>query len=198
MVRRAALVLGVIAPFVKATGIIAASRAHPGYSHASQAISELSARGAPSATIHRGTTAASGLLQLGFAYGLVCRRQRLLACTFATIGIAALGGAAFRCSPGCPPPGADGSTSSDSLHNLFGFAGGAALLAAPAAGLGLRDAGDVYRRATMVLAAATVVTGTAALGGLTGSRKGLWQRAFQVFSHSWQVIAAGRLLSTRA
>jgi hypothetical protein len=180
---------------LKAAGIVAAGRASPGYDHTSQAISELSARGAPSATIHRLSTATSALLQLVFAYALARRRHHLLASTFATIGVAGLGGAAFRCSPGCPPPGSDGATRSDSLHNLFGFGGGAALIAAPAFGLGLARTGRAYRQVTGVLATATIVSGAAALGGLTGSRKGLWQRVFQACSHTWQIIAACRLVA---
>jgi hypothetical protein len=193
-VARAALAAGIVAPLVKISGIIAASRAHPGYSHTAQAISELSARDAPGALIHRATTVANGLLQLGFAYGLLRRRHYVLTCTFTTVGIAAVGAAAFPCSPGCPPPGSGNATRSDSLHNLFGFAGAAALIAAPTFGLGLPTTGHRYRPTTAALAATTIFTGAAALGGLSGSHKGLWQRAFQLSSHTWQVTAASHLL----
>jgi len=196
-VRRALLVAGIVAPLVKVSGVIVASRAHPGYSHTTQAISELSARDAPGASIHRATTVANGLLQLGFAYGLLRRRQHVLACTFTTVGIAAIGAAAFPCSPGCPPPGSAGATRSDAVHNLFGFAGAAALIAAPTFGLVLPDTGHTYQRVTMALAPATILTGAAALGGLSGSRKGLWQRAFQLSSHTWQLMAASHLLTSK-
>jgi hypothetical protein len=115
-VQRAALAAGIVAPLVKASGIVAAGRIHPGYSHTAQAISELSARDAPGAPIHRATTVASGLLQLGFAYGLLQHRRYVLACTFATVGVAALGATAFPCSPGCPPPGSSDATRGDSPH----------------------------------------------------------------------------------
>ena len=97
--------------------------------------------------------------------------------------------------PGMPTARLDGATRSDSLHNLFGFGGGAALIAAPVFGLGLSGTNRAYRRATSALATATIVSGAAALGGLTGSRKGTWQRAFQAFSHTWQFIAACRLVA---
>ncbi len=71
----------------------------------------------------------------------------------------------------------------------------AALIAAPTVGLGVADGGRTYRRVTVALAAATIATGSAALRGLTGSRKGLWQRTFQLCSHSWQVLTAGRLFA---
>jgi hypothetical protein len=188
------LLAGIGAPILKAAGIVAASRAYPGYSHVSQAISELSAQGAPSAATHRTTTAASGLLQLGYAFGLLRRRHKALASMFATIGVAALGGATFRCSPGCPPPGSEGTTRSDTLHNLFGFSGGAALIAAPVVGIGLPTGGPGYRRATVGLAIATVTTGAAALSGIAGSQRGVWQRAFQLCSHTWGIMAAVVLL----
>jgi hypothetical protein len=166
---------------------VAGGALEPGYSHAGRAISELSAHGARSAALHRSTTVASGVLQGVFACGLARRRMPAAAAAYGTVAIAALGGAAFRCSPRCPPPGSPGATRDDALHNLFGFAGGAALIAAPLLGVRQRRFGDGYRTFSGLLAAATLTTGGAALAGLGGSRRGLWQRTFQTFSHTWQV-----------
>jgi hypothetical protein len=162
---------GVTAPVVKATGIIVAGTVEPGYSHTSQAISELSAEGSPSAGLHRSTTVASGLLQGVFACGLA-RRAPAAAVTFATVAVAALGGAAFRCSPGCPPLGSSAATRSDTLHNTFGFAGGAALILAPGLGVRQRRLGNAYRTSSVILAAGALATGGVALGGLSGRRRG--------------------------
>ena len=191
---KAALCAGFAAPIVKGAGIVVAGRLDPAYSHTAQAISELSARGAPGAALHRASTIATGILQVSFAYGLWRTRERALACVYATIGVAAFGGAAFPCSPGCPPPGSENATRSDKLHNAFGFPGGAALIAAPVIGASLANTSRAYRRSTIVLATATGLSGSAALFGLTGARKGAWQRAFQTFSHTWQIIATGTLL----
>jgi hypothetical protein len=179
-VRRGWLWAGVAAPAVKLTGVVVGARGTPGYSHVRQSISELGARGAPRARLARACTAGNGVLQLVFASALWRGGRRLQAAPFAGIGIAALGGARY--------PMSSESERDERLHNRYGFAGGALLMAVPLSGVVDRDATRGYRAASLVLAGSSLVTGAAAFAGIDGPRKGLWQRAFQGSSHLWQVL----------
>ena len=102
---------------------VAGACADPGYSHASQFISELGARGAPNATL----VAAAGFAPIGalvFAFLWLAsgafppslRRTAGVLC-LAAVGAAYLAAAVFPCDPGCPASG----SFSQSVHNAFGL-----------------------------------------------------------------------------
>jgi hypothetical protein len=106
---------------VLATTVLGAG-ARPGYSHASQFISELGERGSP----HGGLVSAAGFAPIG---GLVLAFLALAAphfprsrwsasgiLCFGAVGAAYLASAVARCDPGCPAAG----SLSQSVHNLFG------------------------------------------------------------------------------
>lgn len=103
--------------------------AEPGYSHASQYISELGASGAANAgLVSAAGFAPIGALTLGFlafASGLFPRSRRAFAgaLCLSAVGAAYLAAAAFPCDAGCPGSG----SRSQSIHNAFGlleYAGG--------------------------------------------------------------------------
>jgi hypothetical protein len=196
--RRDRLILcGAVAPVIKGLGIAVASALYPGYSHVSQALSELSTPDSPSALIARANSVVFGLLQLGFAIALLRRKKVPLALTVLLTSIAAFGGSIFTGSPGLPLPGQSGFTPGDALHNSFGLLGGMALVAEPLVGAIQMRGEKGFRSVSWVFAALTGITGAVALGGIGSSQKGLWQRAFQLCSHSWQIAAALRLRRVR-
>jgi len=102
---------------------VAGACADPDYSHVSQFISELGARGAPHATL----VAAAGFAPIGalvLAFlGLASEafppssRKTAGLLGLATVGAAYLASALFPCDPGCPSEG----SFSQSVHNLFGL-----------------------------------------------------------------------------
>jgi hypothetical protein len=102
---------------------VAGACAAPGYSHVSQFISELGARGAPHATL----VAAAGFAPIGalvLAFlGLASEafppssRKTAGLLGLAAVGAAYLVSALFPCDPGCPSEG----SFSQSVHNLFGL-----------------------------------------------------------------------------
>lgn len=106
--------------------ILLGSAGVPGYSHVSQFISELGARGAP----HEWFVRYAGFLPAGifvslFAVAAFTALPRSVPATlgFLGIGVYALGyvaAAFFPCDPGCRPP--DPSIS-QIIHNLVGLAG---------------------------------------------------------------------------
>jgi hypothetical protein len=84
------------------------------------------------------------------------------------------------------------------MHYVFGIGGGALLMVAPLFGAVDRGGPRSYRWASAALAVASLASGTAALSGIKGSRKGVWQRAFQASSHTWQIATVAHLLTTGA
>lgn len=67
---RLAAACGIVAPISFTTVVIVLGAIQPGYSHMSQAISELGGVGAPNATIQNINFVVTGLLMLPFAFGL--------------------------------------------------------------------------------------------------------------------------------
>lgn len=131
---RPLILVGAVSPLVKAVGVLVSTGLYPGYSHVSQALSELGTPDSPASNVHRSTTTSFGLMQLVFAAGLWRMGKRPLAAIVGLNAVGAFGGAAFTGSPGLPLPGQPGFGPTDVLHNAFGLAGGLALIAEPIVG----------------------------------------------------------------
>ncbi|MGH7589288.1 MAG: DUF998 domain-containing protein [Gemmatimonadota bacterium] len=134
---RLALASAILGASVVLLTTIIGGFAFPDYSHASQFISELGARGAPNASlINLAGFLPAGLLLCAFAFfaGRALPRSKSIALGLfgiALFGVGYLAAAFFPCEPGCRPTE---PSLSQAMHNLLGLAG---YLAAPPALLAL-------------------------------------------------------------
>jgi hypothetical membrane protein len=188
--RRAAAVSGLAAAVWACLAPIVGAQAVDRYSHASQYISELGARGMPNgATVSLLGFGVTGLLV--FAFLKLARRElapsRLAGAgvlALAGVGVAYLTAAFFRCDPGCPSVG----SLSQSIHNasaLFEYLGGFVGLLLLAV-VFLRD--PRRRFGAIATALAAVLVGIGFLGMLQPSQqewRGLYQRLADGAIFAW-------------
>lgn len=116
---RALLACGVGAPLVFAAAVVAAASQYAGYAHLTQAISELSATGAPSPWLQTANFIVTGLLLTLFGYGL-SRSSGLIAggLLIALFGAVIVIQGLAPCDAGC-----NFVTTTGTVHNLTGLAG---------------------------------------------------------------------------
>jgi hypothetical membrane protein len=183
-----------------ASVVLVAGALTPGYSHVSQFISELGARGAPHEWLVRiGGFLPAGLLLLAFcriAYGALPRSQ---ATTLGLVGLALyaigyLAAATFPCDIGCSP---DRPSLSQIIHNVSGMVG---YLLAPTFLFVLSNAARTWPDARHLALTGYAAAGLALLGLLTmspsSSAVGLSQRLLEASVFSW-TIQCGAYLTTR-
>lgn len=173
----------------------------PGYSHASQFISELGARGAP----HELWVRFAGFLPAGIFVGLFAAaafralpRSGLTSAGLLGIGVYALGyvaAAFFPCEPGCRPAQ---PSLSQTIHNVLGLAG---YLLAPLSIYALAWQARRWPGARLLAGLGFVAAALVLVGLLTLSPKspfaGTSQRVIEVAVLSW-VVMCGLYLRSRA
>jgi hypothetical protein len=185
---------------VMTTMVVVAGALTPGYSHVSQFISELGARGAPYEWPVRvlGFLPA-GVLLLAFCWLANRSLPRSTLATLALLGLALyaagyLVAAAFPCDPGCRP---DRPSVSQSVHNAAGVLG---YVFAPASLLALGRTARRWPNAGWLSVFAYAAAGFALLGLLTLSpgspAAGLSQRLLEIAVLGW-VALCGRYLGRR-
>lgn len=187
--------------FAIATPVLGAA-ARPGYSHASQFISELGESGAPNgAWISVAGFAPTGvfvLLFLAFAAPSFPRDRRTaigLLC-FAAVGVAYLVAAVARCDAGCPTTG----SLAQSVHTLFG------VLEYVGALVGLLLLAAAFRRSARwgsllpacIGAALLVAIGFAGmLDASLAAQRGVFQRVAEFGVFGWITWTSAALLRAR-
>lgn len=167
------------------------------YDPSRQAISELFALGAPTATrvLVSGGLVASGVGLVAFGWALhvgLPGHGRWGPALAMLSGVMTVAVTLFPCTPGCPGAG---TSATDTLHVLTAGAGYLALMLAPLA-VAWRVRGSLR-----VLAAAGWVLGGGALVlflirdvGLAPEYPGLHQRIFNTTADAWYLMAAGVLI----
>ncbi len=170
----------------------------PGYSHTSQFISELGARGAPQEWgVRLAGFLPAGLLLLAFCWFAGAALPRSIGTTLGLAGLALyaagyLVAAAFPCDPGCRP---EFPSTSQLVHNAGGLLG---YLLAPAFLLALSRAAHAWPGAGRVAMAGYAASGLALVGLLTLSPEspaaGLSQRLLEFAVLGW-VAYCGRYVA---
>ena len=169
--------------------VVWAAALTPGYSHVSQFISELGARGAPyELWVRHAGFLPAGLLLLTFS-ALASRavpRSRPVSLSFFGLALFAAGylvAAAFPCDAGCRP---SEPSASQLIHNAGGLVG---YLVAPLFLYTLARAARVWPGATRLAGAGYVAAAVALVGRLTLSPSsevvGLSQRALEIAVLGW-------------
>ena len=179
--------LGVMTVIVIVAGVLT-----PGYSHASQFISELGAAGAPQEALVRfGGFLPTGLLLLGFCARALCVLPRSAALVTGLLGLVlyALGylvAAAFPCDLGCRPIQ---PSLSQWIHDAGGSVG---YLLAPMFLFALSRAGRAWPNASALVVAGYIAAGAALIGLITLSPSsplvGLSQRLIEVAVLGWVAL----------
>ncbi len=198
---RALALLGVVAPIVFAVVIVVAGFLFPGYSHVSQAISELGGAGAEVPIVQSLNFIFLGVSLLGFAWALDratgggSRGPKLIA--FFAVSSAIANGL-LPCDVGCR-----GATTVGLLHNLTGVAGFVAAIAGMillARHWGRDPAWQAHARFTWVM----VLIAIAGLGTFIGmkatgseSTDGVAQRVFVAGLLCW-ICATGLRIRRQA
>jgi len=181
--------------------VVLGGAAFPGYSHVSQFVSELGARGAP----HEGRVRLLGFLPAGalllaFCFFAHAALPRARATALGLLGLAIfaagyLVAAAFPCDFGCRP---EEPSTSQILHNLGGLAG---YLLAPAFLFTLARAARAWPGAKSLVAVGYLASALALVGLLTLSPSspaaGLSQRLLEAAVLGW-VALCGLHLAKRA
>ena len=183
---------------VMALMVVVAGAFTPGYSHVTQLISELGARGSPQEWgVRFAGFLPAGVFLLafcGFAYAAL---PRSLGVALGLLGLAlyATGyvvAAAFPCDLGCRP---DNPSTSQLIHNVGGLLG---YLVAPAFMFSLARAARVWPSAGHLVVAGYAASGLALLGLLTltptSPVAGLSQRLIEFAVLGWAVLC-GRYLA---
>jgi hypothetical membrane protein len=181
--------------------VVVAGALTPGYSHVSQFISELGARGSPQEWgVRLGGFLPLGIFLLAFCWFAYAALPRSSGTTLGLVGLALyaagyLVAAAFPCDLGCRP--AEPSTS-QLVHNAAGLLG---YLLAPAFLLALARAAHTWPGAGRLSAVGHAAAGLALVGLLTLSptspAAGLSQRLLEFAVLAW-VVYCGRYLATQA
>ena len=112
---------GVVAPLLFAAVVVHVASRYEGYSHVSQAISELGGEGASDPLLQNVNFFVLGVLVLGFAWALFRSGAATArgAALIAGLGLfSAIGSAFLPCDLGC-----GGTTTVGLLHNVFGVTG---------------------------------------------------------------------------
>lgn len=99
-------ICGIIGPILKSIVIVTLGFLWPGYSHVSQAISELGAIDAPNALVMNVSYVVFGLLMVCFAFGLhqgICQGEGSIVgpVLVAIYGVGQVANGIFPCAPGC-------------------------------------------------------------------------------------------------
>lgn len=189
--RRAAALLAGAAFLVVASVVVVGGALTPGYSHVSQYISELGARGAPLEGVVRfAGFLPAGLLLLGFCVLAYRALPRSRGATFGLVGLAVyaagyLAAAVFPCDPGCRP--AEPSLA-QAIHNAAGLLG---YLLAPPSLWTLARAARGWPAAGGLGIAGNLAAGCALVGLLTlsptSATVGLSQRLIEAAVLAWAV-----------
>lgn len=190
--RRAPALLAGAAFLVVALLVVAGGALTPGYSHVSQYISELGARGAPLEDVVRfAGFLPAGLLLLGFC---VLAHRALPRSRGATLGLAGMAvyaagylvAAVFPCDPGCRP--AEPSLA-QAIHNAAGLLG---YLLAPPSLWTLARAARAWPAAGGLGIAGKLAAGCALVALLTlsptSATVGLSQRLMEAAVLAWAVL----------
>jgi hypothetical protein len=186
--------LGVV--FYVAAWAVAGARWR-GYDPATQAISELFARGAPPDSAHLlvGALVVTGLLLPPFAFALHLGLPgdglaAPLAASFS--GLCTVAIVAFPCTAGCP---GFGSSFTDSMHTLVAGAGYIALVTVPLIfGVRTRSEEPGFARLSFVLGGFATAGFVLYTLGVVDGAAGLAQRTFNTTADLWYVLAAGMVI----
>ena len=188
---------GIAAPIILMFAVLISGFLHPGYSHVSQAISELGARGVPFKDIlnYAGLVPA-GLFTISFSIAMfrqfAGKPALFIGCCLVTItGIGRFLAGIFPCDPGCFPI----ISISGRLHALFGFVSLFAGSLAP-----LVMASGIKRAASPSLFYLSLILGQAALIMFFLLISQLWmhyfggiQRILLIFTYSWIILISVKM-----
>lgn len=158
-----------------------------------QAISELFAIGAPTATrvpLSAGLVASGfGLVAFGWALDVgLPGRGRLGPALAVVSGVMTVAVALFPCTAGCP---GFGTTQTDTMHVVTAGTGYVALMLAPlAVGWRVRAHLPALSRASWLLGGGALVLFLVRTAGLAPELGGLQQRVFNTTADAWYVVAA--------
>lgn len=168
-----------------------------GYDPTRQAISELFAIGAPTATRAPLTVGlvASGLGLVAFGWAMdvgLPGRGRAGPALAVLSGVMTVAVVAFPCTPGCPGAGA---SFTDTMHVVTAGSGYVALMLAPVAvARRVRDDLPWLARWGVVLGGGALLLFAVRSVGLTPALPGLQQRVFNTAADLWYVLAATALV----
>jgi hypothetical membrane protein len=191
---RILILSGIAAPVLLLFSVLVAGSLHVGYSHISQAISELGAHGAPFSTIlnYAGLVPA-GILTLVFALAMFRRIKDGLA-LYISCGLVALAGLGrffagiFPCDPGCFPI----ITITGRLHAVFGlialFAGSVAPLVM-AFGIKRRHS-QAFFNLSLVLGFASLMLFIVLVSRMWMPYFGGVQRLLLILTYTWIIAVA--------
>jgi hypothetical membrane protein len=188
---------GVAGPIIFVALVVVGGFLYDGYSHVSQAISELGGEGAEYAALQNFNFIMVGVLVIGFAWGLARGRAASLlgAALVGFFGLSSsIANGLLPCDLGC-----EGTTTVGLLHNITGIAGFLAAIAGMfvlerqwRTNPGWRGHAVLTRRAAFLALAGLVgfiVTKAAELESIDG----LLQRVFVVVLLAWIALTAARL-----
>jgi hypothetical membrane protein len=189
------LVSGIAAPLALGLATWIAGSLHPGYSHASQFISELGATGAPyRAIMNYGGIVPAGVLTLAFALGMYWNLgPRLsIAASSAFVAVAGLGrltAGIFPCDPGCSMVE---MSSSARMHMLGGYVAFACGILAPLVfALAMRSVRPRLSVLSLILGFGALVALVAGMQLGQGSPfVGVFQRLHLAFFYGWTIVIA--------
>jgi len=159
---------------VMALMVVVAGAYTPGYSHASQFISELGATGAPHEWgVRLGGFLTTGLLMMTFCISAFRSLPRSRISTLGIVGmtlfsIGYLSSAAFPCDPGCRP---SQPSTSQVIHNVVGLVG---YLVAPAFLLALARAARAWPGGIHLVTTGYIASAAALIAILTLSPSSPW------------------------
>lgn len=191
---RILILSGIIAPFILLFAILISGAFHPGYSHISQAVSELGAQGVRfKAIINYAGLVPTGLLTLAFSLAMFRYRKiepAILVSSYfvAIIGMGRLLAGFFPCDPNCFPI----VSLSGRLHAISGFT---ALFAGALAPLAM--AFSLRHRERKILFYLSLFLGLVALVMFFALISQLWmlyfggiQRILLIISYIWIIVIA--------
>jgi len=186
-------ICGLAAPVFFALGVAMAAGQYPGYSHLTQAISELAAVDAPFPLVQTVNFFVAGALTMAFAAGLVrSGRSRLGASLFGAVGVMMAAHGLLPCDSGCGFVSWVGTA-----HNVLGVAG----FSAGIAGIWICGRGATrgwyrtFSSASACAAAAGFIAWIAIAKVATiAEANGSLQRAFVAVLLGWMFVTAARQL----
>jgi hypothetical membrane protein len=185
---------GITAPVILFFAVLIAGLLQPEYSHISQAISELGARGTPfSAVLNYAGLMPAGILTFAFSLAMFRRLKKppafcISSSLVAIVGIARCFAGVFPCDPGCFPI----ITITGRLHALSGlialFAGSLAPLVMA---FGLRRGySQTFFYLSMVLGVASLILFTVLVSQLLIQYFGGIQRLLLILTYTWVIVVA--------